>query len=154
MLVLWLDHPLPQAQCGGEGWAERNNSEKENLKPPDNVLPFDRNVGKDSSSRRSFARRAAFCCNETSLQPSDSVALRSPATSKAEMPSRSGRDSCAAWLMHHFRGRVWLALELHRAADDAVRLAELRTFGTRHGLPLVAAGDVHMHVRDGVRCRT
>jgi error-prone DNA polymerase len=51
------------------------------------------------------------------------------------------------WIARHFRGRTWLAVELHCGPDDAVRLADLRALGARHGLPLVATGDVHMHVR-------
>ena len=53
----------------------------------------------------------------------------------------------AKWIMQHFSGRAWLAVELHRGADDAAELARLRRLGARHGMPLVAAGDVHMHVR-------
>jgi error-prone DNA polymerase len=56
-------------------------------------------------------------------------------------------DEDALWITRHFGGRAWLAVELHRGPDDAAKLAVLRTFGTRHGLPLVAAGDVHMHLR-------
>jgi error-prone DNA polymerase len=52
-----------------------------------------------------------------------------------------------AWLRDAFPGRAWLAVELHRGPDDAARLAQLRETGARLGLPLVAAGDVHMHVR-------
>ena len=52
-----------------------------------------------------------------------------------------------AWLAQRFPGRAWLAVGLHRAADDAMRLASLQALGSRHRLPLVAAGDVHMHVR-------
>jgi error-prone DNA polymerase len=36
---------------------------------------------------------------------------------------------------------------LHRSADDAERLAMWRALGERHDVPLVATGDVHMHVR-------
>ncbi|HET7359889.1 MAG TPA: error-prone DNA polymerase, partial [Rhodanobacteraceae bacterium] len=57
------------------------------------------------------------------------------------------RDEHACWVARHFAGRAWLAVELHRGPDDAGELATLRDLGTRHGLPLVAAGDVHMHVR-------
>jgi error-prone DNA polymerase len=57
------------------------------------------------------------------------------------------REECATWLARHFAGRAWIAVELHRGADDAAVLAALRALGARHGLPLVAAGDVHMHVR-------
>jgi error-prone DNA polymerase len=56
-------------------------------------------------------------------------------------------DSAGAWLQPLFDGRLWLALHLHRGADDAQRLAHLRALGARLDLPLVACGDVHMHVR-------
>jgi len=56
-------------------------------------------------------------------------------------------DEQAAWLKRHFQNRCWIAVELHREADDAARLATLHTLGQRHSLPLVASGDVHMHVR-------
>ena len=51
------------------------------------------------------------------------------------------------WLAARFPGRCWLAVELHAGPDDAARLVELRALGAACGLPLVAAGDVHMHVR-------
>ena len=44
-----------------------------------------------------------------------------------------------------FPGRSWLTVELFRASDDARRLATLSELGAAAGLPLVAAGDVHMH---------
>jgi len=56
-------------------------------------------------------------------------------------------DDAAKWIMRHFAQRAWLAVELHRGPDDAAELERLRALGARHGLPLVAAGDVHMHVR-------
>ena len=56
-------------------------------------------------------------------------------------------DNAAKWITQHFAQRAWLAVELLRGADDAAELARLRELGARHGLPLVAAGDVHMHVR-------
>jgi len=62
-----------------------------------------------------------------------------------------GRDpameNIAKWITRHFSGRAWLAVELHHGPDDNARLAYLRGLGARHDLPLVAAGDVHMHVR-------
>ena len=45
-----------------------------------------------------------------------------------------------------FAGRLWLVVELLRAADDGHRLAALSALARRTGLPLVAAGDVYMHV--------
>jgi error-prone DNA polymerase len=53
----------------------------------------------------------------------------------------------AGWFRRRFPQRAWLAIELHRGPDDAARLAALRAFASRHGLPCVAAGDVHLHVR-------
>jgi len=46
-----------------------------------------------------------------------------------------------------FRGRVWIAVELHNGPDDRAWLARLRELSRASGLPLVAAGDVHMHLR-------
>jgi len=53
----------------------------------------------------------------------------------------------AAWLGKCFAGRAWIAAELLRGPDDIAWLARLEAVGERSGLPLVAAGDVHMHER-------
>ena len=45
-----------------------------------------------------------------------------------------------------FPGRSWLAVELFRTSDDMDRLTVLTQLAAEAGLPLVAAGDVHMHV--------
>jgi error-prone DNA polymerase len=63
------------------------------------------------------------------------------------VPPPQPSDADAQWLREHFDQRLWVAVELHRDADDAQRLAQLRAFAARHALPLVATGDVHMHVR-------
>jgi error-prone DNA polymerase len=52
-----------------------------------------------------------------------------------------------AWLRELFPDRCHLAVELHRDVDDAARLEALRELGAAHDVPLVACGDVHMHVR-------
>ena len=44
-----------------------------------------------------------------------------------------------------------LLVELHAQADDALWLTQLRALATAIGCPLVAAGDVHMHVRSRKR---
>ncbi len=51
------------------------------------------------------------------------------------------------WLAARFPGRVWIAVELHAAADDTRKLQALQMLGQACALPLVASGDVHMHVR-------
>ncbi|HUX25701.1 MAG TPA: error-prone DNA polymerase, partial [Burkholderiales bacterium] len=53
----------------------------------------------------------------------------------------------ARWLAERFPARAWIAAELLCGANDKARLAALRALGEACGLPLVAAGDVHMHVR-------
>ncbi|HEU4645682.1 MAG TPA: PHP domain-containing protein, partial [Burkholderiales bacterium] len=51
------------------------------------------------------------------------------------------------WLAAHFPGRAWIAAELHCGPNDRVKLEDLRRLSRACGLPLAAAGDVHMHVR-------
>ncbi|GAA4356538.1 error-prone DNA polymerase [Variovorax defluvii] len=48
---------------------------------------------------------------------------------------------------HRFGGHLWLAVELRNELDDDLWLCALHEAGARTGVPLVAAGDVHMHVR-------
>jgi len=71
--------------------------------------------------------------------------LWSPGAPTATEPAT--HEDRAAWIATHFAGRAWLAVELHRGQHDEADLAMLRDLGARHGLPCVAAGDVHMHVR-------
>ena len=53
----------------------------------------------------------------------------------------------AQWLAAAFPNRCWIAFERHLQPDDSERLEHLRALSVASGLPLVAAGDVHMHVR-------
>ena len=46
-----------------------------------------------------------------------------------------------------FPGRAWIAAELFARSGDRARLDALAALARATGLPLVAAGDVHMHVR-------
>ncbi|MSQ72100.1 MAG: error-prone DNA polymerase [Betaproteobacteria bacterium] len=50
-------------------------------------------------------------------------------------------------LAERFAGRAWIAAELLCGPNDRAHMAALRQLGDAAGLPLVAAGDVHMHVR-------
>ncbi|HEY4126971.1 MAG TPA: error-prone DNA polymerase [Gammaproteobacteria bacterium] len=59
-------------------------------------------------------------------------------------PGRAPDHATAAWVRETFPGRAWLAVELHLGGHDRANLAAAGGFG----LPLVAAGDVHMHVRE------
>ncbi len=51
------------------------------------------------------------------------------------------------WIADTFPGRAWLAVERFARAGDDARLSALEAVGREFGLPLVAAGDVHMHAR-------
>ena len=53
----------------------------------------------------------------------------------------------ASWLGEHFRGRSWIAVELLRDGMDRGHLEALQRIGRDLALPLVASGDVHMHIR-------
>ncbi|MFM9881489.1 MAG: error-prone DNA polymerase [Burkholderiales bacterium] len=60
--------------------------------------------------------------------------------------SRADIDA-ARWLATRFPGRAWIVVELTNARGDREYFATLRALSAATGLPLVAAGDVHMHVR-------
>jgi error-prone DNA polymerase len=51
------------------------------------------------------------------------------------------------WARRLFGSRTWLAAELSLGLDDALWLDTLQRVSAATGVPLVAAGDVHMHVR-------
>jgi error-prone DNA polymerase len=50
------------------------------------------------------------------------------------------------WVRKQFENS-WIAVELHCGSGDRAKLERLRNLSTQHGLPLVAAGDAHMHLR-------
>jgi error-prone DNA polymerase len=56
-------------------------------------------------------------------------------------------ETIALWLLNNFMGRCWLAVQLIRVLGDEMWLHKLRHVSTQTAVPLVAAGDVHMHVR-------
>ncbi len=64
------------------------------------------------------------------------------------LPGAHPDIAAGEWLASLFPGRAWLAVELLRAGDDRARLEELKTLGGQLHLPLVASGDVHLHVRE------
>ncbi len=51
------------------------------------------------------------------------------------------------WAKDLFGIHLWLAVELLQELDDALRLQQLREIARHTGVRLVAAGNVHMHVR-------
>ncbi|MFM2119651.1 MAG: error-prone polymerase DnaE, partial [Pseudomonadota bacterium] len=58
-----------------------------------------------------------------------------------------GLTALARWLLRHYLGRCWLGVELLRQIDDEIWLHKLREASALSAIPLVALGDVHMHVR-------
>jgi len=63
------------------------------------------------------------------------------------LPDDETDDETVSFVAQRFPTRCWIAVELLRIAHDASRLQALQALGQRHNLPLVAAGDVHMHLR-------
>jgi len=61
-------------------------------------------------------------------------------------PDRTDAEH-ARWLAQILPGRSWIACELTRGPDDAAHLIAVQAMARQAGLPLVASGDVHMHVR-------
>jgi len=66
-------------------------------------------------------------------------------------PNRDADDcqlECVSrWLLKHFLGRCWLAVEVYRVLDDEMWLHRLRQVSDLTAIPLVASGDVRLHVR-------
>ncbi len=73
--------------------------------------------------------------------------LVAPLARSARRRHRSGDAALAGWVHDVFADRAWIGVELLAQAGDAVRLAQSAALSQASGLPLVAAGDVHMHVR-------
>ncbi|WP_077038038.1 error-prone DNA polymerase [Pelomonas sp. KK5] len=65
-------------------------------------------------------------------------------------PREAGDEDLLApahWMLRHFIGRSWIAVELHEDLGDELWLHRMRQLSEATALPLVAAGDVHMHLR-------
>jgi error-prone DNA polymerase len=65
----------------------------------------------------------------------------------AARPQLQDHDRDGRWLRERFERRLWIGVELLTGGSDRRRLAQLQTLGGTLDLPLVAAGDVHMHRR-------
>ena len=53
----------------------------------------------------------------------------------------------AQWLLNQFIGRCWFGVDLLRLLTDEMWLHRLRGVSRFSAIPLVAAGNVHFHVR-------
>jgi len=78
------------------------------------------------------------------------LALWLPGSSDGSGGHGGGPDAALAaarWVAERFPARAWLAVERFCTLGDAERLASLQRLAERAGLPLTAAGGVHMHSR-------
>ena len=73
----------------------------------------------------------------------DCVLIASP----QRMAEPAALQALAQWLLAQFGGRCWLGVEQLHTVDDEAWLERLQAVGTHTGIPLVALGDVHCHVR-------
>ncbi|QKV55316.1 error-prone DNA polymerase [Comamonas antarctica] len=66
-------------------------------------------------------------------------------------PERQATDvqleAMGRWTLNQFTGRCWIGVDLVRRLDDELWLHRMRELSALTALPLVAVGDVHMHVR-------
>lgn len=95
---------------------------------------------------RRSAPKGTYRLNLEDIDPAEldhCVVIASPARSS----SAEQLETVARWLLNHFTGRCWLAVELFRVIDDEMWLHRLRQVEELTAIPLVAAGDVHMHLR-------
>jgi error-prone DNA polymerase len=126
---------------------------------------------RDTSSSATSLDVAPGSANDTCIVGDDPArraaerARRRTAETRGPAPGHAGHDHLLAllvprpaddgatlaadarWLAERFPGRCWIACELHGGPDDRGRLAMLESASRASGVPLVAAGDVHMHVR-------
>lgn len=92
------------------------------------------------SQGRRQAEKGAYCLSRTDLSAADLSGLLC-----LWLPVRPLNHEPLAWLKATFPERLWLAVELLGACGDAEYLQQLQQLGAAQQVPLVAAGDVHMH---------
>jgi error-prone DNA polymerase len=94
--------------------------------------------------RRTTARKGTYRLTLEGIPAlEDCVVLVAPA--KASTPAQM--EAVGRWLLSRFAGRCWLAVSLLRVLGDELWLYRMRQVSELTAIPLVAAGDVHMHVR-------
>ncbi|MDH4149095.1 MAG: error-prone DNA polymerase [Betaproteobacteria bacterium] len=63
------------------------------------------------------------------------------------LPGDPADADTARFVAQRFVNRAWIAVELLHGTHDRARLQALQALGRECSLPLMAAGDVHMHLR-------
>ena len=56
-------------------------------------------------------------------------------------------EAAGRWVLGSFTGRCWIGVDQLRRLDDELWLHRMRSLSELTALPLVAVGDVHMHIR-------
>ncbi len=109
------------------------------------LLAADRHGYGDLCSLITIGRRAALkgVYRLTRAQ----VEVLGPGVLALLLPDEEPALESARWLAGCFPGRAWIACELLCGPADTGRLATLEALARAVRLPLVAAGDVHMHAR-------
>ena len=95
---------------------------------------------------RRSSEKGAYQLDITNISGSelaDCVVLASP----KRMAEPEQLATVARWLLDNFLGRCWFGFDLLRLLDDEMWLHRLRDVSGFSAIPLVAAGDVHVHVR-------
>jgi error-prone DNA polymerase len=98
--------------------------------------------------RRSAAKgRYVLARDDVAVLASRCLAVWMPAFDPRARDAGALPVEAVRWIAEVFGDRAWIAAELCARAGDRVRLATLTALARANGLPLVAAGDVHMHGR-------
>ena len=63
------------------------------------------------------------------------------------LPEVDADEAALLWLADLFPRRLWIAVELLLMGQERKQLSRFGSLSKKHGIPLCAAGDVHMHVR-------
>jgi error-prone DNA polymerase len=110
------------------------------------VLLVENAIGYTTLCRLLTQGRRRSVKGDYSLSRSD-IAAGLPGLFVLWLPAATPARTDGEWLKQRFADRLWLSVELHRGPDDARRLDELLALADELGIPAVASGDVHMHVR-------
>ena len=97
---------------------------------------------------RRAAKKGSYCLTRADVEENgleQCFILWVPAAGRP--PATCIQASEAHWLAERFGKRVRIAVELLRDGADSERLAVIEAIGRDLNLPLLASGDVHMHVR-------
>jgi error-prone DNA polymerase len=97
--------------------------------------------------RRAAKGRYALTREDVAALAPRCLALWLPALDSRARDDDGALVDAGRWIAGVFGERAWIAVELCARAGDRARLVRLGGISRSLGVPLVAAGDVHMHAR-------